>query len=115
MRRLYPTCSRRLFLQASGLLAARVAVSPIISQDRANTAAAVLDVESLEKFVDPLPIAPNISPSGVRPNPENPNAQIPYYRLGMRQVDVKLHRDLRPARMWGFGESSPGPTFETKS
>src|SRR5262249_53967698 len=103
------------FLQASGMLATRAVMSPVISQNRANIPPAMLDVESLEKFVDPLPIPPNISPSGVRPNPGNPNSKIPYYRLRMRQLDVKLHRDLRPARVWGFGDSSPGPTFETKS
>jgi len=33
----------------------------------------------------------------------------------MRQVECKLHRDLPAARLWCYGGSSPGPTFETRS
>jgi len=97
------------------MLAVQLVVSPAASQVPGNTGSSMLDIDSLEKFVDPLPIPPIISPSGTRPNPENSDSRIPYYRVAMRQVDVKFHRDLRPARMWGFGESSPGPTFETQS
>ena len=33
----------------------------------------------------------------------------------MRQLQCKLHRDLNPALLWGYGGVSPGPTFETRS
>ncbi len=33
----------------------------------------------------------------------------------MRQMDQRLHRDLPPTRVWGFGSTSPGPTIETRS
>jgi spore coat protein A len=33
----------------------------------------------------------------------------------MRQLACKVHRDMKPTRVWGFGESFPGPTFETRS
>lgn len=115
MGQLYPRCNRRVFLQASGIFAARAVVSPVISQDRTRTAPDMLDTESLTKFVDALPIPAVISASGVRPNPENPDSQIPFYRVRMRQIDMKFHRDLRPARVWAYGGSSPGPTFEMKS
>lgn len=36
------------------------------------------------------------------------------YRLAMRQIERKIHRDLPPARMWGFGSTSPGPTIEAR-
>jgi hypothetical protein len=35
--------------------------------------------------------------------------------MAMRQIESKVHRDLPATRMWGFGLSSPGPTFETRS
>ena len=33
----------------------------------------------------------------------------------MREIEVRLHRDLPPARLWSYGGSSPGPTFETRT
>ena len=33
----------------------------------------------------------------------------------MREMHVKVHRDLPPTRVWGFNDSSPGPVFETRS
>ena len=35
--------------------------------------------------------------------------------MAMRAMESKVHRDLPATRMWGFGSSSPGPTFETRS
>jgi len=33
----------------------------------------------------------------------------------MRQLESKVHRDVKPTRVWGFGGSSPGPAIETRS
>lgn len=33
----------------------------------------------------------------------------------MRQFEARIHRDLKPTRLWGYGASSPGPTLETRS
>lgn len=33
----------------------------------------------------------------------------------MRQIENKIHRDLKPTRLWAYGSSSPGPTFEARS
>ncbi len=74
-----------------------------------------MNVGLLAKFVDPLPIPRIIGPEGMRPGPESPSSQIPYYRLAMEEIRSKVHRDMKPTRMWGFGGSSPGPTFETRS
>ena len=62
--------------------------------------AAQLDPNTLQKFVDPLPI-PAL-------------AKAPY-RLSMQQIETKLHRDLPPTKLWGFNGSSPGPTVEARS
>jgi len=77
--------------------------------------AAVLDPSTLTPFVDPLPIPPLARAEGTRTNPESPKESLPLYRIAMRELRVKVHRDLPPTRMWAFGGSFPGPTIETES
>jgi spore coat protein A, manganese oxidase len=77
--------------------------------------ATTLDPDKLSPWVDPLPIPQIAQPSGTRPCPDDPSIKLPYYRMAMRPVETKVHRDLPPTRMWGFGNSSPGPTFEARS
>lgn len=78
-----------------------------------------LDPNTLEKFVDPLPLPPVAKPLGLRPVPAKYAGKsahkVPYYRLPMRPLLAKAHRDLPATRIWGFGASSPGPTLETRS
>jgi spore coat protein A len=62
-----------------------------------------LHIETLEKFVDPLPILPVAKGAGN------------YYRLEMSEVLVKVHRDVPSTRMWGYNGSSPGPVIEARS
>src|SRR5579871_828183 len=81
---------------------------------KALPAAAALNPDSLVKFVDPLPIPPIAKPAGTRPAPGTASSKVPYYRVAMRQQEQKLHRDLPPTRLWCYGGSSPGPTFETR-
>ena len=75
----------------------------------------LLNVHSLAQFVDPLPVPRTIAPDGTRSSPDNAAIRLPYYRLSMQQMESRVHRDLKPTRMWGFGGGSPGPTFETRS
>jgi spore coat protein A len=68
----------------------------------------------LEPFVDPLPI-----PAAAVPVHAVTGAETSY-ALSMREVLQKLHRDLPPSRVWGFGDGSqgatyPGPTIEARS
>jgi spore coat protein A, manganese oxidase len=105
--------TRRAFLQKSGIWAAGLAAAR--SVPRKTLPPPLLDANSLQKFVDPLPIPRVLSPQGTRPGPENPAPQLPYYRLAMEAVESRIHRDLKPTRFWGFGGSSPGPTLETRS
>lgn len=74
-----------------------------------------LDPNSLEKFVDPLPIPPVAKPLGYRRAPGNNGPKVPFYRLSMRQFETKVHRDLPPTTMWGYDNYSPGPVLETRS
>ncbi len=107
--------SRRSFLQKSGLLAAGMAMGRPTARKLAAPASPMLDLNSLAKFVDPLPIPKIAAPKGTRPHPDNPAGHVPYYRISMRQVETAVHRDMKPTRMWAFGESVPGPTLETRS
>ena len=97
--------TRRRFLERTGILAAGISVGNLTT----------LDPDKLRPWVDPLPIPEIAQPSGMRPSPEDASLQLPYYRMAMRAVECKVHRDLPATRMWGFGSSSPGPTFETRS
>src|SRR3984885_11892218 len=75
----------------------------------------LLNPNLLAQFVDPLPIPEVAHTAEFRPSPADPNVKLPYYRFVMRQIESKVHRDMKPTRLWGFGSSSPGPTLETRS
>ena len=98
--------TRRTFLEASCLAAC---TGPAMS-----ASVPALNPDSLAKFVDPLPLPPTAKPAGVRPAPGHSSSKAPYYRLAMRQVGQKLHRDLPATQLWCYGGSSPGPTLETR-
>ncbi|HUA18545.1 MAG TPA: multicopper oxidase [Bryobacteraceae bacterium] len=99
--------NRRTFLRCAAWLSAAGA--------RPVSAAPALNPDMLAKFVDPLPIPEVARPVGSRPLPDDPSIKAPYFRVPMRQLECKLHRDLPPTRLWCYGSSSPGPTFETRS
>ena len=103
--------SRRRFLCNAGLLATGLRLRPM---DAMAGAPAALDPSTLTPFVDPLPVPGVARPEGSRANPENPKESIPLYRIAVREVRVKVHRDLPATRMWSFGDSFPGPTIETE-
>jgi len=77
-------------------------------------ATSLLHLERLARFVDPLPIPRVLAPEGLRPDPSQPGRQIDFYRIALAETPVRVHRDLPPARMWGFAGSVPGPTIETR-
>jgi spore coat protein A len=54
-------------------------------------------------------------PSATRADPNHPTQRLPHYRLAMRELEVELHRDLKPTRCWAYGKTVPGPTLETRS
>ncbi|HEX4322469.1 MAG TPA: multicopper oxidase [Acidobacteriaceae bacterium] len=73
-----------------------------------------LHPERLARFVDPLPIPQPLSSAETRPHPHQTGVQVPYHRIAMRKVDVKVHRDLPPTSVWSYGDSAPGPTIEAR-
>ncbi len=75
-----------------------------------------LRVDRLEPFVDPLPIPPVAKPLGVRADPTGKSPhRIDFYRLTMRQVPTRIHRDVPPTPMWSYAETVPGPTIEART
>lgn len=103
--------SRRLFLKQTMAMAG----AWTLQNRRPATAQRPLDPNLVEHFVDPLPIPPMVRPIGKMPVPGQPSLRVPYCRLAMREFTSKVHRDLKPTRMWGFDAASPGPTLETRS
>jgi spore coat protein A, manganese oxidase len=107
--------TRRLFLAQSGMTTMALAMRQGMSKTSPPKVRSQLQASSLAQFVDPLPIPEIIKPTGQRPNPDDPTVNLPYYRVEMRQFESKLHRDMKPTRLWGYASTSPGPTFETRS
>jgi spore coat protein A, manganese oxidase len=110
--------NRRKFLYQTGATGALTAVFAHHSSFFAQTilsAPRPLDATKLAKFVDPLPLPAVLQPAGLRPSPVDSSVKIPYYRVNMRQAEIRLHRDLKPTRVWGFNSTLPGPTIEARS
>jgi spore coat protein A, manganese oxidase len=105
--------TRRGFLHASCL--GTVAVAKTQELRPSPVVPAVLDPNKLTPFVDPLPMLLTAKSSGMRPSAADASRVLPYYRVAMRQIETKVHRDLPSTRMWACGDSVPGPTFETRS
>jgi spore coat protein A len=74
-----------------------------------------LDPNTLARFVDPLPLPVIARPVGMQADPERRGEQARHYRVAMRAISRKLHRDLPPAAMWSYGGSVPGVMFDTRS
>jgi spore coat protein A, manganese oxidase len=115
MSRRFSSFTRREFLWTSGALAAGLAAGQAQTKTASRVTRNLLDVSALEKFADPLPIPGMIRSKEMRPHPEHSGSRIPYYRLAMRQIAGKVHRDLKPTRGWGYANAFPGPTIEARS
>jgi len=74
-----------------------------------------LDPDSLDRFVDPLPLPVLAQPQGDHAVPGKPGERVPFYRVSMRAITTKLHRDLPPTNLWSYGDSAPGVMFDTQS
>ncbi len=106
--------TRRRFLGQTSLLMAGAAIQGGPAPAPAAVAPS-LNASTLTPWLDPLPILPLAKAAGLRTSPENASVKIPYYRIAMREMLVKVHRDLPPTRVWVYGGSFPGPVFDTRS
>ena len=107
--------TRREFLQKSSLMTGAMLTHQSGHKGPGIMAHPALDPNSLAPFVDALPIPDTAKSTEMRPSPENPPVKIPYYRIASRAFETKVHRDMKPTRMWGFGGAFPGPTFDLRS
>jgi len=107
--------TRRTFLKRGGMSLALLSVPQMGRHRQVVMAKPVLDPNSLTPFVDPLPIPPVARPNDFRPSPDGGKQKAPYYRLAMRQVQSKVHRDMKPTMQWAVDSTVPGPTLETQS
>jgi spore coat protein A, manganese oxidase len=110
--------TRRRFLGQSAVAAAAAIAPRAFSHAMRRDATPViptLDPNSLARFVDPLPLPVVVHPQGDRAVPGKPSERVPFYRVSMRAIASKLHRDLPPTELWSYGGSVPGVTFETQS
>lgn len=82
-----------------------------MSGERAKT----LDAMKLASFVDPLPLPVLQRPQGRRSSAVHGAVDAPYYPIHIREVKCRLHRDLPPSRLWGYGASSAPVLFEAVS
>ena len=76
-----------------------------------------LDATKLTPFVDPLPLPVRLEPQGrrsVERNTEHNAVDAPYYRIDVKEIHAKLHRDLPPSRMWSYGDTAAPVLFEAR-
>jgi spore coat protein A, manganese oxidase len=107
--------TRRTFLKSGGMSLALLSVPQMARHRQVTMARPVLDPNTLTPFVDALPIPKVASPTGLRAVPSDVKQKAPYYRMAMRQMESKVHRDLKPTLQWAVEASVPGPTLETQS
>jgi spore coat protein A, manganese oxidase len=96
-------------------LAAYRTFAQVVPHPNVSASSTQLSVNTLAKFVDPLPLLETAQPVSQRPNPDSPAQKLPYYKIAMRQFEANFHRDLKPTNLWGYASTSPGPIFETRS
>jgi spore coat protein A, manganese oxidase len=102
--------NRRDLLRQAALFAP---VSALVSRTRLgrginqlvhpSPSARAINALQLEPFVDPLPL------------PQWLPLQEQRFRITMREIRVKMHRDLPPTRLWSYGPDAIGPLLEARS
>jgi spore coat protein A, manganese oxidase len=75
----------------------------------------VIDPNNLAHFVDPLPLPILAKAAGHRAAPDRSGKQVAFYRVPMRAISQKFHRDLPPTELWSYGGGVPGVMFEAQS
>ncbi len=73
-----------------------------------------LDAMKLQPFVDPLPLPERMLPTGRRSSAIPGADNAPYYKIGIRSISWKLHRDLPASQIWSYGSSGAPVLFESR-
>lgn len=77
--------------------------------------AKTLDAMKLASFVDPLPLPVLQTPQGRHSSAALGAVNAPYYPIHIREIQARLHRDLLPSRLFGYGTTSAPVLFEAQS
>ncbi len=72
-----------------------------------------LDPDTLTRWVDALPMPQIARPMEQRVAPDG--TRVPFYRVPMRAIRAKVHRDLPATNLWAYGGTVPGLQLETRS
>jgi spore coat protein A len=107
--------TRRRFLRRAGVVAAGLALERAAAVAAPPPVPTALDLSKLTPWVDPLPIPEVLHSTEMRPSPDDAKVKLPYYKVAMREIRQKVHRDLPATRMWGFNTGWPGPVIEARS
>jgi spore coat protein A len=110
--------TRRRFLSQSTLATASACAPRVFAQAMPHVAPPAipnLDPGTLTRFVDPLPLPVIAKPVEYRAAPDGSGARVPFYRVSMRAISAKLHRDLPPTDLWSYGGAVPALLFDTRS
>lgn len=114
--------SRRLWLQRAGLAAVAGFVPKeawsqhkmAMHDGEAAHNPRTLDAAKLEPFVDRLPLPEVQMARGTRSDAERGAEHAEFYRVRMRAITAKMHRDLPACSMWSYGASSAPVLFEAR-
>lgn len=117
--------TRRQLLQQGGLASAGLIAFRASAQMRGmgmtpgmsapKPTAKTLDAMKLPSFVDPLPLPVLQRPLGRRSSSALGAENATYYAIRIREIHSKLHRDLPPSRLFGYGPTSAPVLFEARS
>lgn len=105
-------------LASAGLLGARASAQlrgMNMARGQLATKPKTLDAMKLASFVDPLPLPVLQTAQGRRSSAALDARDAPYYAIHIREVFSKMHRDLPPSRLFGYGATEAPVLFETRS
>jgi spore coat protein A, manganese oxidase len=110
---------RRASLASTGAFAHRMwpltaAVGMPKSQRSIESGARTLNAMRLTPFADALPLPERMAPIEVRSDERLGAIRAPYYRINIREITAKLHRDLPPTKLWSYGASAAPILIEAR-
>ncbi len=77
--------------------------------------ARAMNALQLEPFVDALLLPQSLPSEGLRVLPDSASQKAPIFSVTMREIYVKMHRDLAPTRLWSYGPDAIGPLLQGRA
>jgi spore coat protein A len=97
----------------------RAALYPLALRARLNDLAwnqtRAINALQLEPFVDAMPVLRPLPQETPGASPGLGAGNHPHYRITMREIHAKMHRDLPPTRLWSYGPEVIGPLLEARA